>query len=231
MESIPGIDKEVLIFRLGGVESMESSCLFFRACLWTKSECHGIFFCIQWILVIMQYHTSYCFCYMVVPPTFHDSVQLVNLQLVDTNFSRAPYQCWVVVSNMFFISYLLGGNDPLWHIFLSNGLVQPPTRKSINHGKSPLDHHWENMFLFKSPLNQHFGTILAAVWRWWDRSSGGWRRWSAMWSFLALGGGPLSVKDVDPKKDPLRDFDDLNEQQLTNIYYYFWAHLRLALFP
>ena len=29
---------------------------------------------------------------MVAPPNFHDSVQLVNLQLVDTNFSRAPYQ-------------------------------------------------------------------------------------------------------------------------------------------
>ena len=92
------------------------------------------FFCIQWILVNMQYNTSYCFSYMVAPPNFHDSVQLVNLQLVDTNFSRAPYQCWVVVSNMLFISYLLGGNDPLWHIFLSNGLVQPPTRKF----KSPI---------------------------------------------------------------------------------------------
>ena len=28
--------------------------------------------------------------------------------------------------------------------------------------------------------------------------------------------------------DPLRDFDDLNEQHLTNIYYHFWAYLRLA---
>ena len=54
-----------------------------------------------------------------------------------------------------------------------------------------------------------------------------------MWSFLAQKAGLCQVvKDVDPfNLDPLRDFDELNEQQLTNIYYHFWAYLRLALFP
>ena len=39
-----------------------------------------------------------------------------------------------------------------------------------------------------------------------------------MWSFLAFTSGLCQVvKDVDLKKDPRRDFDELNEQQLTNI--------------
>ena len=68
-----------------------------------------------------------------------------------------------VVSNICFFTPILG-EDSYFDTCFSNGLVQPPTRESINHDKSPLNHHLEEYFsLFQSPLNQHFEAFFGSL--------------------------------------------------------------------
>ena len=53
---------------------------------------------------------------------------------------------------IYFLFTPILGEDSHFDTYVSNGLVQPPTGKSINHDKSPINHHLEKYFPI---LNHH----------------------------------------------------------------------------